>query len=207
MDLSIIIPCHNLEKYITPLLNSLKAQKHEYEVEYIFILDDCTDNTERAIRASNLENIKILYCNVHSCGLARNIGFENSQGKYIWFIDGDDWLLSNTAIQLVLDTIIKEDLNRLRIKFDTTKDFLKENPVMVWQYIFLKDLISNIKFKEVQPGEDFYFMREVINTESNLKLSKIGKIKEYLYFYNYGRPDSNNIIHNQSTFGSRFLKR
>ena len=45
MDLSVIIPCHNLEKYIQPLLSSFENQVCSYEVELIFMCDNCTDAT------------------------------------------------------------------------------------------------------------------------------------------------------------------
>ena len=51
IDKSFIIPCHNLENYIKPLLLSLKALNLENLThEFIFVLDDCTDNTESVIR-------------------------------------------------------------------------------------------------------------------------------------------------------------
>ena len=56
MDLSLIISCHNLEDYIGNLLESLLRQKTKYQVEYIFVLDDCTDNTRGIIEASGLQN-------------------------------------------------------------------------------------------------------------------------------------------------------
>ena len=36
---------------------------------------------------------KIIECNHHSCGLARNEGLEIAHGRYIWFVDGDDWII------------------------------------------------------------------------------------------------------------------
>ena len=109
MDLSIIIPCHNLENFIDPLLSSLKQQEFTpFEVELIFVLDDCTDNTAKKLMQFQADQYRIHLINtiVHSCGLARNIGLEHSHGKYIWFVDGDDWILSSTAIKQIL-TIMK----------------------------------------------------------------------------------------------------
>lgn len=95
MDLSIIIPCHNLEGYIKPLLLSFNALNlANIETEFIFVLDACTDNTAEEIRKYMIDfNYKIIYCDYHKCGLARNIGFEASSGQYIWFVDGDDWII------------------------------------------------------------------------------------------------------------------
>jgi glycosyltransferase involved in cell wall biosynthesis len=50
MDLSIIVPCHNLEKFISPLISALEAQRFDqYTVELIFVLDDCNDDTARIL--------------------------------------------------------------------------------------------------------------------------------------------------------------
>ena len=51
MDVSFIIPCHNLEPYIKPLLISIHMLNLEnITTEFIFVLDDCTDNTEQIIQ-------------------------------------------------------------------------------------------------------------------------------------------------------------
>ena len=55
IDLSIIVPVYNLEEWITPMLDSLKAQDMgDYSIEIIFILNNCTDDTEGVIRVITL---------------------------------------------------------------------------------------------------------------------------------------------------------
>lgn len=87
MDMSIIIPCHNLENYITPLLVSLQLQVIPYyNVELIFVCDNCTDNTQKIIEKfdfNDLYEVIVLKRNVQSCGLARNEGLAIARGKYI----------------------------------------------------------------------------------------------------------------------------
>ena len=52
-DLSVIVPVYNLERYIIPLLISLKGQDlGEYQVEYIFVLNNCTDRSKEVIEKS-----------------------------------------------------------------------------------------------------------------------------------------------------------
>ena len=49
-DLSIIIPCHDVEDYICSLLDSfLLLNTNGLNVEFLFVLDDCTDNTQLKI--------------------------------------------------------------------------------------------------------------------------------------------------------------
>lgn len=192
MDLSIIIPCHNLNKYILPLLESLKNLIiKKYKVEYIFVLDDCTDDTEKYILEANLNNVSIMTCNVHSCGIARNIGLEQAKGDYIWFIDGDDWLLEYNFIDSLIDTIKRDHLTRIQIAY-ISNYYREDNPIMVWQYIFSKEFIKNIRFLHIQPDEDFYFLNEICNKERLLGFSNTClKVTTPIYYYNYRRPGSN----------------
>lgn len=189
IDLSIIIPCHNLEEYITPLLTSFTLMKTEpYKVEYIFVLDDCTDHTEEIIHSyMNPYNYSIYTCNVHSCGLARNIGFEHSQGNYIWFVDGDDWIIYYSIIPEVLDLMQQTNIPIIKLNF-TSNYFKSPYFSMVWQYIFKRDLIKDISFTEIQPQEDNIFMKEVVE---KLGTNQVHEYVPTVYYYNYLRPDSN----------------
>ena len=95
-DLSVIVPVYNLEEYIGQLLTSLKAQVlDDVQVEYIFVLNNCTDDSEGVIRRSGLEGIKIINCEEQGCGPARNAGFDISRGEFVWYMDGDDWPSTN----------------------------------------------------------------------------------------------------------------
>lgn len=193
MDLSIIIPCHNLEHFITPLLVSLQLQNLSgYKVELIFVCDSCEDNTKQIIENFNFRdkyNVIIIEREVHSCGLARNEGFKEATGQYIWFVDGDDWLIDVDAIAKIIQKFKR--MNSPIICFDYgCPDFFKFKGYfsMVWQYSFHKKFIENIPFQKIQPSEDVFFMEEVFN---KLKTNKIPTIEEPLYYYNYLRPNSN----------------
>lgn len=195
-DLSVIIPVYNLEKWIQPMLDSLKAQQlGEYEAEYIFVINCCTDRSEEVIRESGLD-CKIAYCCIQGCGAARNVGFEIAQGKYIWFMDGDDWLLSDTAIKQALDTAYREDLNILRISWESNR-FHYAYFSMVWQYIFKKEYINEFRFENIQPCEDDVYMEQVLKKAGRNRDTyfAIPVIYAPLYFYNYLREGSNMYRH------------
>lgn len=189
MDLSIIIPCHNLEDYIKPLLLSFNVLNLTgLETEFIFVLDACTDNTSEKIRKYMADlNYKIIYCDYHKCGLARNAGFSISTGDYIWFVDGDDWIIwPNVALDCV-NTMKENDLDIIKIKF-VSNLFNHEYFSMVWQYFFKRELISDIEFLPIQPAEDDDFMKKVFK---KLEGEQLYMYQFPSYYYNYMRPGSN----------------
>lgn len=104
---SIIIPVYNIENYIGGCLSSLEKQTCQ-DFELILVDDGSTDNSGSICDhyATNTE-----YCNVvHTvnCGVssARNIGLTKAMGKYILFIDGDDYVSEN-YVQVFYDILNK----------------------------------------------------------------------------------------------------
>lgn len=99
IELSIIIPCYNVEKYINKCLDSLKSQVTKYTYE-IILVDDCSqDGTKKIIK----ERIKRKDLNIVFIENKENIGAGASRNKaimranysYISFIDADDYLDEN----------------------------------------------------------------------------------------------------------------
>ena len=191
-DLSIIVPVYNLERYIGTLLNTLEHQDtNGYTVEYIFVLNNCTDHSEGIIRSSKLD-VRILQCKQQGCGPARNTGLEAAKGKYIWFMDGDDWLTGHTAIRDVLDKAEEVDADIIWIPFVSDR-FNWDYYSMVWQYLFRREFIKDNRFPDFQPAEDDAFMAEVLskagyNIHNYKSLPHLDKPQ---YYYNYMREGSN----------------
>jgi len=101
MKLSIVIPTYNVEKYIEKTIKSLLAQT-ENEFEIIIVDDGSTDDTLKVLEAvlkendltkkDVLENIKLVKKDNGGVSSARNVGIEVASGKYIMFLDGDDYV-------------------------------------------------------------------------------------------------------------------
>ena len=191
-DLTVIVPVYNLEHFIGPLLESLIRQDlGSYKVEYIFVLNNCTDNSERVIRDSGLD-CTIINCTEQGCGPARNAGMEIAHGQYIWFMDGDDWLLSERAIKTALTAAIVNDLNILRIPF-ASSSYTYNYFSMVWQYLLRRDFIEEFRFPAIQPAEDDAYMTQVLAKAGYDRVSylMLPRTDRALYYYNYGREGSN----------------
>ena len=91
MDLSIIIPIYNASLLINRCLDSIFNQTTQYIYEVILVDDGSTDNSVEIIKARDEENI-ILYQQQNSGpSVARNKGVELAHGKYVTFIDADDY--------------------------------------------------------------------------------------------------------------------
>lgn len=97
--LSIIIPVYNVEKYIHRCLTSCCKQSDasldEYEI--IVINDGTPDNSMDVVYniAKKYPNIVIFNQNNKGLGAARNQGLRIAKGKYVQFLDSDDWITSN----------------------------------------------------------------------------------------------------------------
>ena len=90
---SIIIPCYNSKKYIERCLNSILKDKLK-EKEIILINDGSTDNTLEIIEEYSKKNKDIKIINQKNKGqsISRNNGLKEAKGKYIAFVDSDDWV-------------------------------------------------------------------------------------------------------------------
>ena len=102
--ISVIIPVYNAEKYLAVCLESLLIQTlQDFEV---IVVDDCSRDNSCAVAESYLEKfggrLKILTLeeNTGTPGLPRNVGLEFSRGKYIYFVDSDDFIVDNALEEL-----------------------------------------------------------------------------------------------------------
>ena len=103
---SIIIPCYNSEKYVHKCIQSIAKQTFK-DFEAIFI-DDCSqDQTISKIKLLKKKNFYIYKLKKNSGpAAARNYGIKKSSGKYICFLDSDDWWLPQ-KLQIINNYIKK----------------------------------------------------------------------------------------------------
>ena len=96
MDISIIIPIYNVEKYVEECINSVINQSIKKNIEIILVNDGSTDLSRSKIEKYKLlDNIKIIDKENGGLSSARNIGICEAIGKYIVFIDSDDFIEKN----------------------------------------------------------------------------------------------------------------
>ena len=97
--LSIVVPFYGVERYIRQCLQSLYLQDvPESEYEVICVNDCSPDNCERIVLEFQQEhkNLVLLHHEVNKkLGAARNTGLKAALGKYVWFVDSDDYIKEN----------------------------------------------------------------------------------------------------------------
>jgi len=89
--ISVIIPVYNVEKYIKKCVLSLICQTYE-NCEFLFINDGTKDNSVEIIKSVNDKRIKIINQENKGVSAARNTGIDIAKGKYIIFVDADDYV-------------------------------------------------------------------------------------------------------------------
>ena len=107
LDLSIIIPVYNQEKYIEECLNSVLTQKTKYKFETIVINDGSTDHTGELLEKYKDRVVLRTQENRGFSG-ARNRGLSDLRGRYLMFVDSDDLLLPD-AIEALMNTACESD--------------------------------------------------------------------------------------------------
>lgn len=112
MNLSIIIPVYNIESHIAKCLESVFSQSID-NFEIICINDGSTDNSQSVIAkyAAEHPNLRCICQPNKGLSEARNTGLENANGKYIFFLDGDDTLIDNHSLTDALHICSQNDLD------------------------------------------------------------------------------------------------
>ena len=197
-DISIIVPIYNAEKYLNKCIDSLVNQTKK-ELEFILVNDGSTDSSEDIIKSYKDKRIKYFKNKNQGIGKTRNFGIDKATGKYLMFLDSDDYLdinacekLYNKAIKEKSDLVVfdfyrvEETLKEVTIN-NFKSSSLKENPNLLLDInlgpcnkLIKRELIdkSNTRFNEELKYEDTPFVTEIIKNAN-----KISKLNEYLHYY------------------------
>lgn len=107
VKVSVIMPVYNSEKFLTDCLESLVVQTLD-NVEIICIDDASTDGSSNVIAKyqNNYANIDYIKLDQnHGQAFARNRGIERANGKYVYFIDSDDFLCNKNSLAVMYDSL------------------------------------------------------------------------------------------------------
>ena len=99
---SVIIPSYNAADYIAQTLESVLAQTLT-DIEVIVVDDGSTDNTRNIVADFSNKDPRLMLVKQANqfAGVARNNGMSKARGKYLYFLDADDYIESNALEELV----------------------------------------------------------------------------------------------------------
>lgn len=133
LRLSFIVPFYNVEPYIEECIRSLYTQDIPWDEYEVICVDDCSPDGSRAIverLQKEYSTLQLLTTpeNIRQGG-ARNLALDVAKGKYVWFIDSDDYIQSNCLAGL-LKQVEEENLDILDFDYDCNEKlqtFCKNN--------------------------------------------------------------------------------
>ena len=201
--ISVVVPVYNIKKYLERCISSLTNQTY-HNIEICIVDDGSTDGSEIICDelATQDDRIKVFHQENSGPSIARNKGLDMSTGDYIFFLDSDDYIKSET-FSFLLDEMKKNnadisccaarrvDENGIDSPYLEEKEYLlnREQALehcmfrntigsVVWAKLYKKKLFYGVRFPEHKNAEDeFVVYRLVANSDLVIYTGK------YMYCY------------------------
>ena len=212
MDVSVIIPVYNSEKYIERCVESVMTALKNFKGKSELILTD-NDSKDGSLEIlKKLEKkypktIRVLQCHTPGAGAVRNFAVRKAKGEYFWYVDADDEVTPDSVSKLMKEAKATDaDFVMLGLSkvwpdghADRMPAFSPKKPDFGSR--FIRSELGPVQIfirREWYLKHDFKFMEGVIHEDMDmmpalmLYADKISYIDEPLYLY-YQNPDS--VLH------------
>ncbi len=207
---SVILPVYNVRRYLDKCIQSILRQTYS-KLEIILVDDGSTDGSGEACEcwAKRDSRIKVIRTENRGVGNARNTGIELAAGKYLVFVDPDDWVhelfIEKMWKEMVLhdadivscdlmlyyeqdDRYVKKKIKRhfYIIENEEKKDYLFYIPVSMCCKLFKRELFAdqNNRFP------DFFYEDAALFPQLVYQAGKIIHVDDFLYYYLKDRMNS-----------------
>ncbi|NOQ27097.1 MAG: glycosyltransferase [Bacteroidales bacterium] len=147
IPMTIVIPIYNAEKYLNDCMYSVINQTMK-EIQIICVNDGSTDNSSMILQkyAKKDNRIKIIDKIHEGSGKARNTAFPYIKGKYVLFVDADDWIELDTC-QKLYDVAEKTKAQLVQFLFYMQNDS-NQTDVYIEEYVRYKFYQDNLQYKD-----------------------------------------------------------
>ena len=204
-EVSIIVPVYQVEKYIAQCIESVLNQTFQ-DFELILVDDGSKDRSGIICDsyAAKDDRIIVIHTENRGAAAARNTGLDYAIGRYISFLDGDDYLDENMIARLheviehsEYDMVVCDFLNLLPNEKDNFIIHLREQTVngrevlehlkneksygvwtIVWNKIYKREILENLRFPDGKYFEDEFFSNRLY-----LKSNHIHVIPDVLCYH------------------------
>lgn len=220
-EISVIIPVYNCSKYLECCLNSIEKQTFG-DFEAIIIDDGSTDDSGKIAQAFAEKSAKFTVTRTKNAGVAsaRNTGLSLAKGKYVVFVDSDDFLPAQ-SLQVLYSAIQTSGAEIAVARNGYYKDgksepitvtdeysiwdnsaainaCLEDNPLtfVAWGKLYDRQFLGDIKFEVGRKiNEDAFFVFECFE-----KCSKVAVTQATCYLYRLNESSSSNEKFNDKYF-------
>lgn len=214
-DLTFIIPLFNAQKYMKFCLDSVLHQKTNYQYEVILIDDGSTDNTLSIAKEyeNRFKEIKVIRQRNMGPAGARNTGLQAARGRYIAFVDSDDYITHN-YVQRLLDQayeanadIVKFGHFEVREKYvqrhtydavyakDRSEIDIMEYRGYIWEGIVHRKIWEQICFPEG------YWYEDMVSRFLVFQCAKcFACVNDAFYYHRYHQTNISNILLGSSSY-------
>ncbi|MBR2475496.1 MAG: glycosyltransferase family 2 protein [Bacteroidaceae bacterium] len=227
MKISIIVPVYNIENYLPKCIESLLSQTYA-NWEAILVDDGSSDNSGTICdKYSNLDSrIKVIHKENEGVVSARIDGVKSSEGEFIYFLDGDDYIAPDalslfvtkqkeSAADIVIGGFrtVTDDLDckngddfifpHFTNSYDLLQFRFKTSVWAVWNILFKKNILLNslTQNRELVIGEDL-----VLNLKISLITKQIASLQDITYFYLVRESSATQVTQNNLTLrASRYI--
>lgn len=196
VKVSIVVPVYNASSTIERCVNSIIEQTYR-DLEIILINDGSKDNSLNILNDLAKKDKRIFVKTQKNCGVAitRNKGIKLATGKYIMFIDNDDYIdndyvetylkiIETKKVNVVMGGYRREDNNKLLFSKTISNTPWSKYIIMApWAKIYDRDYLlhNKIEFYSYPIGEDVYFTMKLIALNAKFYITEyIG----YTWYYN-----------------------
>lgn len=199
---SIIVPVYGVESYLSMCLDSLLAQDYK-NIEIILVDDESPDLCPQIcdFYAAKDSRIRVFHKKNGGAASARNLGLDSASGKYVCFVDSDDIVsksyistLTNRVEKAASDMAVCSYYKLYKSKKEKV-EFVKSNQIvsqkeyllqfledwtcgLIWNKIFMREKIGEIRFVEGHKIDDEFFTYQVV-----MNCNKVLLFDEPLYEY------------------------
>ncbi|MDO4414812.1 MAG: glycosyltransferase family 2 protein [Erysipelotrichaceae bacterium] len=207
-EVSIIIPVYNAEKAIGRCIDSILTQEFT-DFELILINDGSKDGSAAILDeyAAKDPRIQVIHKENSGVSATRNLGLEKAKGKYIQFLDADDWMTSDSTkllyramkedecdlvvagfYRVVGDRVARKssiDADKL-LSLREYSEYMMENPAdyyygVLWNKLYRADIIRE---HQIRMDEKLSFCEDfVFNLDYLLHVNKIRTLNVPVYYY------------------------
>lgn len=108
MKVSFVLPVYNVENYLSQCVESVISQTYQ-DIEVILVDDGSQDGCPALCDswAEKDKRVNVIHKSNGGLSDARNVGLDKASGDYVIFVDGDDFWVSSTALQELMDVVVK----------------------------------------------------------------------------------------------------